>query len=161
MASNYGVVALVTPPKLKRVDQPSSIKFETEYAVHKGKIGDVNKDRADSNKISLASVRDCISPSTLHALFVMGEVEDASKVEDATNEAVDQWFSNDSNLAPKDLSERIGSKLHSVTYEPNQEDPTGGISNFIINFITSLDQNNASEVLNEKDLAKHFYRPPR
>ena len=155
-ANNYGVVALVTPPKLKLVDQPSLIKFETEYAAYKTKVEDVNKDRDDANNVHLASIKDCIDPATLHALCVMGEIQNAEKVEDATVEAVKTWFDVASNLAPRDLSERIESALHSVNYAANPEDPAGGISNFVINVITALDQNNASEILQDQDLSKHF-----
>ena len=155
-ASNYGVVALVTPPKLKLVDQPSLIRFETEYTVYKTKVEDVNKDRNDRNKVYLASIKDCVDPATLHALCVMGEIPNADKAEDATAETVKIWFDIASNLAPKDLSERIDSSLHSVSYIANPEDPAGGISNFVISVITALDQNNASEVFNDQDLARHF-----
>ena len=153
-ASNYGVVALVTPPTLELVDQPSLIKFETEYAAYKNKVDDVNKDRSD--KIHMATIKDCMDPTTLHALCIMGEIPDADKVEDATVDAVQSWFETASNLAPKDLSERIDSALQSVTYEANKEYPAGGVTNFIVKVITALDHNNASEVLKDQDLAKHF-----
>ena len=87
-ASNYGVVALVTPPTLRLVDQPSLIKFVTEYAAYKNKVEDVNKDRTDATKVHLATIKDCLESATLHALCVMGEIENADKVEDATVEAV-------------------------------------------------------------------------
>ena len=135
-ASNYGVVSLVSPPSLKLVDQPSLIKFETEYAAYKTKVDDVNKDRSD--KIHLATIKDCVDPTTLHALCVMGEIQNADKVEDATSEAVQEWFKTASCLAPKDLSERIDSALHSVVYESNKEDPAGGVTNFIVKVILHL-----------------------
>ena len=122
-ASDYGVIALVTAPKLKLVDQPSLIKFETEYAAYKAKVDDVNNNRDEANQVHFTSIKDCIDPATLHALFVMGEIQDADKFEDATLEAVKAWFDTASSVAPKDLSERIDSALQSVTYEANIEDP--------------------------------------
>ena len=156
LASNYGVVALVTPPTLNLVDQPSLIKFETVYAAYKNKVEDVNKDRTEENKIHLATVKDCLDSTTLHALCVMGEIPNADRVKDATAENVQNWFETASNLAPKDLSERVDSALLSVKFKANQEDPAGGVTNFIVKVITALDQNNASEVLSDQDLAKHF-----
>ena len=155
-ASNYGVVALVTPPTLRLVDQPSLINFETEYAAYKNKFEDVNKDRTDATKLHLATIKDCMESATHHALCVMREIVNADKVEDATLEAVKSWFNTTSSLAPKDLSERIDSALQSVNFEANHEDPAGGITYFIVHVITALDQNNASEVLSDQDLAKNF-----
>ena len=155
-ARNYGVVALVAPPNLKLVDQPSLIKLEIEYAAYRAKVANVNEDRDDANKVHFATIKDCINPATLHALCVTGEIRNADKVEDATAEDVKTWFDTASSLAPKDLSERIDSALQSVSYTSNSEDPAGGVSNFVINVITALDRNNASEVLQDKDLARHF-----
>ena len=53
-ASSYGVVALVTLPTLRLVDEPSLIKFETEYTAYKNKVDDVNKDRTEATKLFLA-----------------------------------------------------------------------------------------------------------
>lgn len=94
--------------------------------------------------------------ATLHALCVMGEIERADKFEDAPADVVKNWFSAVYNLAPKHLSERINSALHSVTFQANTGDPAGGIANFIVHVITALDQNLSSEVLNDQYLSKHF-----
>ena len=154
--SNYGVVAVVSPPVLKLVDQPALIKFETEYSVYKSKVEDVNKDRDVDSKIKLASIKDCIDPSTLHALCIMGEISGAESVDEATDDDVQAWFDKASTVSPKDLSERIDAALDSVSYAENREDPAGGVTNFIVKVITALDRNNASDVLKDKDLAKHF-----
>ena len=153
-ASNYGVVALVTPPTLKLVDQPALVKFETEYAAYKNRVYDVNKDRTE--EIHTATIKDSMDPATLHALCVMGEIPNAEKVEDATSYTVQSWFDTASSLAPKDLSERIESALQSVVYEESKEEPTGGVTKFIVKVITVLDQNNASEVLKDQDLVRNF-----
>ena len=153
-ASNYGVVALVTPPTLKLVDQQALIKFETEYAAYKNRVDDGNKDLTE--KIHASTIKDCMDPATLHALYVMGEISKAEKVEDAKSEAVQRWFETASSLAPKDLSQCIDSAIQSVVYEENKEDPAGGVTNFIVKVITVLDQNNASEDLKDQDLARTF-----
>ena len=155
-ASNYGVVALIQPPSLKSVDQPALIKFETEYTAYKKKVEDVNADRADDDRLILAPIKDCIESSTLHALCILGEIEGANTVEDATAEMVQAWFEQASSSDPKDLSERIDATIRSVSYNPNKADPAGGVANFIIDVIKALDQNNASEVLSDADMAKHF-----
>ena len=154
--STYGVVALVTLPKLKLVDQPSLIRVDTKYTVYNTNVEDVSKNRNDSNKVHLASINDCVDPATLHALCVMEEIPNADNAEDLTAETVKTWFDIASNLAPNDLSERIDSTLHSVSYIANPEDPAGGKSNFVINMITALDQNNPSEVFNDQDLPIPF-----
>ena len=153
-ASNFRVVALVTTSTLKVVDQPALIKFETEYAAYKNRVDDVNKDRTE--EIHKATIKDCMDPATLDALCVRVEIPNAEKVEDATSDAVQSWFDTASSLAPKDFSERIDSALQSVVYEENKEDPAGGVTNFIVKLITVLDQNNASELLKDQDLARNF-----
>jgi len=155
-ASNYGVVAFVQPPTLKSVDQPSLIRFETAYTSYLAKVEDVNKDRPQADQINPASIKDCIESTTLHALCILGEIEDATSVEEATVDKVKEWFEKASTLSPKDLSERIDSTLASVKYTPNKDDPAGGVTNFILNVIKTLDRNNASDVLSDMDLSKRF-----
>ena len=153
-ASNYDVVSIVTPPSLKLVDQFSLIKCETEETAYKTKVADVNKDR--TNEIHLATIKDCVDPTTLPALRVMAEIQNADIAEDATPEAVQDRFQAASNLDLKDLSERIESALHSVVYDANNEDPAGAVTNFILKFIAVLDQKNVLGILKDQDLAEHF-----
>ena len=86
----------------------------------------------------------------------MREIEGASTVEEASSEMVKSWFDTASMSTPRDLSERIEATLRSISFKPNKEDPAGGVANFIIEAITALDQNNASEVLKDSDMAKKF-----
>ena len=154
--SNYGVITVIQPPTLKTVDQPALIRFESAYAAYRAKVEDVNKDRDEASKLSLATIKDCMNSSTLHALCIVGEIENASTVEDATSEMVKKWFDNASTSTPKDLPERIDVTLRSMSFKPNKEDPAGDVANFMIEAITALDQNNASEVLKDGDMAKKF-----
>ncbi len=113
-------------------------------------------DRNDEDKLALASIKDCMESSTLHALCILGEIGTAYKVENATDSMVEEWFKRASSSTPKDLAERIDSALVSITYRHNNNDSAGSVPNFIIELIKSLDRNNASEVLQEADMAKHF-----
>ena len=153
--SNYGVTSVIQPPTLKTVDQPALIRFETAYAAYRAKLEDVNKDRHEPSKLSPATVKDCMNSSTLHALCIMKEIETSCTVEDATSEMVKKWFENASTSTPKDLSKRIDATLRSISFKPNKEDPAGGVANFMIEAITALDQNNASELLLDGDMAKN------
>ena len=93
----------------------------------------------------------------MHALCIMGDIEDAESVEEATAEAVQSWFDAALSAQLKDISERVDAALAAVEYKHVKEDPAGGVTNFIVKVIRELDQNNASSVLkDDKDLAKGF-----
>lgn len=67
-ARNYsGVVATLNPPKLKYLDQPSLMKFETGYTVYKAEIDGFNKDRVLDDMITAASIEDDFGASSLQA----------------------------------------------------------------------------------------------
>lgn len=55
--------------------------------------------------------------STLHELCVMGEIEEAESVEEASEEAVLSWFDRASKVAPKDLSKRIDAAKMKILLE--------------------------------------------
>ena len=112
--SNYVVISVIQPPTLKTVDPHALIRFETAYAAYRAKVEDVNKDRDEASKLSLSTIKDCMNSSTLHALCIMREIENASTVEIATSEMVKKWFENASTSTPKDLSERIDATLRSI-----------------------------------------------
>lgn len=69
---------------------------------------------------------------------------------------VKAWFESASTVSPRDLAERVDSKLKCLSYLPNDEDPEGGVHKFIINAIKALDRNNASDVLQDPNLSKRF-----
>lgn len=92
---------------------------------------------------------------TLYALCIMGEIENAATVEDATLE-IKNWFDKASTSTLNDLCDRIDATLRFIAFKANKEDPAGVVANFFIEAITALDQNNASEVLKDGDMAKRF-----
>ena len=56
--SNYDTISVIRPPILKTVDQPSLTMFETAYAAYLAKIEDVNEDRDEGSRLSLATIKD-------------------------------------------------------------------------------------------------------
>ena len=48
------------------------------------KVSDVNEERGADNQIKMASIRDCMDDNLLHALCIMGEIEGALSLEEAT-----------------------------------------------------------------------------
>lgn len=138
------------------IDQPSLIKFETEFTAYCNKVDDVSKDREDDLNLRMATIKDCIDSTTLHALCMMGDIDGASSVEDVSVDKVKASFEAASTAEPKDLSERLESVLRSVHYTANKQDPSGGVSKFILSVIKTLDKNNVSEILQDPDMAKKF-----
>lgn len=155
-SSTHGVVAFIKAPLLKSVDQPALIQFNVEYSAYKAKVANVNAEREGDKEIPFATIKDCIEPSVLNALCILGEVEGAKSAENASAESVQKWFEQASKTHPKERSERVDAAFRSLIHKPNKKDPAGGISNFIIEAITALDRNKCAEILDDPDLAKSF-----
>ncbi len=97
----YGAFATISAPSLKNVTQPGLIKLEIEYTVYKEKISEVNRARKASRQVSPASIRNCIEPVLLQRLCILGQIEGAESVEEATNEKVQKWFDDRIASAPE------------------------------------------------------------
>ena len=152
--ADIGVVNTIDPPKLSDVKQSAIIKFEVEYVAYKERVENVNRTRPTNGRISAASVRQCIDPFLLNSLCILGEIENASNLEEATDAAVRNWFDARLSSAPVDMTERIRSALESVVYKTDRKDPAGGVLSFIINVVSALDKNNASEIIQDKETCK-------
>lgn len=72
----------------------------------------------------------------------------------ATADNVQKWFDERLEDTPRDMEERITSAISSVKYKTWVKDPAGAAMGFIIDIVTALDQNNASEVLKDQHRAK-------
>lgn len=153
---NKGLVAFVQSPSLKTIEKPSLITFETAHSLYFSRIEDVNNDRDDEEKCTPATIKDCVESTTLHALCILGEITCASSCEEATPENVKLCFDAAVACSEKDLSERLDSTINTVGYTESKEDPSGGISNFILSVLKTLDKNNASEVIQDKELCASF-----
>ena len=154
VAANHTVSLLVQPPTLDRIDQPALIKFETDYAAYLAKVEDLNKDQEEDAKLTPASIKDCIDGQTLHALCMLGQIDGAETIEEATVDKVKAWFEAASAVAPKDLSERIDSAVSATKFKINKQSPSGAVHNYLLDFVKSLDQHNASEIFKDSDLSK-------
>lgn len=152
--SSFGVVSTLTAPVLKDVTQPDLIKFDVEFTSYKEKIADLNRSRDTSRQITPASFRQCVDPTLLQSLCLLGQIEGASNATAATNDNVKKLFDARLVAAPEDLTERVRAALDSVQYEVNKQDPSGAALSFIVKVVTALDKNNASEVIDEKDTCK-------
>lgn len=73
-AGNNGVVAMLKKPNLKYLDQPSLIKFETEYAAYKAAVDGVHKDRTEEDMITTSSIKDSFHALSLHTTWVKSEI---------------------------------------------------------------------------------------
>lgn len=132
-ATNYGFVSVFTPPSLNLVYQQSLIQFETEYTAFRAKLGDMNKDLNDANKMQVESIKNCLEPTTLLSrtdhpkrFMCKGKIDGSDSVEDASAASVKSWFDATSTVAPNYLSERIDPALFTVSYEVNKNDISGG-----------------------------------
>lgn len=85
-------------------------------------------------------------------------MSDSTTVEDATDSSVKAWFDARLRAAPKDMAERVRSAVDTVTYKQCTEDPLGDPLEFLINVITSLDKNNASEIVQDSEKFKCLIR---
>jgi len=152
--SSYGVVATVVAPTLKGVRQSDLIKFEIEYDAYKERVADVNRSRDASRRIQPASIRHCIDASLLHSLCILGQIDSATQLSEATDVNVKKWFEDRLQTSPEDLTERVRSALDSVQYSVDRKDPSGAALAFVVNVVTALDKNNASEVVKDTDTCK-------
>jgi len=154
MASDYGLVNVIQPPRITDLGQPALITFETEYAKYIRKIKDINESRADADKIKAAPVRDCMDADDLHGLCIMGEIEGASSVEEVTVDQVQKWFDDAIGKTTRALSFRIKTALSSVKYKQKPEDPSGAVLMFCLEFIKALDTQNCSDILKDAKKAE-------
>jgi len=154
MASDYGLVNVIQPPTLKELTQPKMIEFETEYAKYLRKITDINADRPDDDKVKPASIRDCMDAKDVHGLCIIGDIQGATTVEEATDEAIKEWFEASIGKNIRALSARIKSALSSVKYTQKPEDPGGAVLMFCIDFIKALDMQNCSDILKDAKKAE-------
>eukprot|EP00171_Calliarthron_tuberculosum_P002633 IDg2633t1 len=152
--SNFGLVSTIQAPALKPVTQPSLIQFETEYAAYKVQVADINRNRDEVNQITAASIKNCLEPMMLHSLCILGQIPGASSVEQATDNNVKAWFETRLRSAPRDLTERVRSAVHSVKFIQCKEDPAGAALSFVLDAVKALDRNNASEVVTDKERCK-------
>lgn len=103
------------------------------------------------------SIKYYIESSTLPALCILGEIEDAAdSVESATADKVQKWFEKATTYTPTSLAERIDAVIRSRSYKSSKADPAGDVANFRSQVITEPDQSKAPEVLRDPDMAKHF-----
>lgn len=152
--SDCGVVATVSAPLLKGVTQAELIKFDLEYDAYKDKVADINRSRDSARRITPATMKHCIDPVLLQSLCLLGQIENAENASQATDAKVKHWFDARLQIAPEDLTERVRSALDYVQYKQERRDPSGAALRFVVDVVSALDQNNASEVLDDKDVCK-------
>lgn len=84
--------------------QPSLIQFEVEYAAYKDKFDEVNAGCSGSNVQPQKYVRQCLKPDLLHSSRMIGAIEGASTVEEASDTVVKTWFESRLTDASKEIS---------------------------------------------------------
>lgn len=156
--SNFGIIQTINAPVLSSPAQPDLIRFEVEYAAYIQRINDANSTKSASNKIRAASIRQCMAPSLLQSLCMIGRVENADRPEDATDENVKKWFEGKLESKPIDLNERVEVSVSSVQFKQCKTDPSGAVERFISDLITALDRNNASSILSDEEQCKCFLK---
>ena len=147
--SVYGVVSTLQAPELSSAKQSAVIQFETDYSMYVKKVNDVNRSRPSSSRFDPATIRQCLRPSFLNSLCIMGRIEGANSSDEATDSAVKKWYEKVLGTNAKDLSERVRSAVKSVGFNKCEKDPQGNVTDFVLNIIAALDRNNASEVIQE------------
>ncbi|KAI0565234.1 hypothetical protein FGB62_20g20 [Gracilaria domingensis] len=154
--SSYGLVNTIQAPTLEGATQPELLKFEVEFAAHCERVQDVNSGRLASQRIKAATIRQCMKPRLLQSLCILGRIENASSVEQATDDAVQAWF--DSRLASTicDLSDRVKEALSTVKFKSSPRHPSGATENLVFDTIAALDEYNASSIINDGDQCKEL-----
>ena len=130
--ATFGTVSTIKPPKLTDVYQSNPFKFEIEYAQYKMNISQIIEEQSEEREIPVASIRQCIDPEILNSLCIIGLIENASSLEDATVENVKKWFDKRLEEAPEDLTENVNTSLATVDYRCNKNDPSGAAMSFIV-----------------------------
>lgn len=64
----------------EKITQPALLQFEIEYAKYVRKVNDVNSTRIVEEKLAVATIRDRMDGSVLHAMCIMGKVVGATSV---------------------------------------------------------------------------------
>ena len=152
--SDYGVVSKITASTLSIVRQDSLIKFDNEYTWYSDKIKQVNLGRASSSRITPSSIRQCIDATLQTTLCIIGKKDNASTMEEANDGTVQKWVEEQLSLAPEDLTERVRSAIDSVCCQVNKQGPSGSALYFVVNIVSALDRNNASEIIKDKEACK-------
>ena len=147
--SNFGFVSTLSAPILSSCKQSSIIKFETENSAYKDKVANINRGRTGHSRIQPATFKQCLLPSFLNSLCLIGKIEGADSPEQATDEAVTSWFQKCLGSNPKDISERVRSALAVVEFTKCNDDPQGNVADFVLNIISTLDRNNVSSIIKE------------
>lgn len=122
--SSFGIVSTLNAPVLKDVTQPDLIRFDVEYTAYKEKVSDLNRTRDASRHIITATIRQCLDPTLLRSLCLLGQIDGASNAGDSTDASVETWFDTRVQAAPEDLTERVRSALETVKHEVNKQHST-------------------------------------
>lgn len=152
--AQVGTIETIKHPVLKDVRQSSLIKFDTEYTHYLKDIESVNSNRDATRTITAASIRQCMEPELLNSLCIIGVIDEATTLEDATDENVKKWFDERLEDAPEDIVERVRSALSTVHYRTDKNDPSGAALAFIVNVVSALDRYNASEIVGDREACK-------
>ena len=150
------MVSTITAPLLKSVKQPDLIQFEISFRAYLDKVAEINSSRSTEEQIQPALIKNCIEPSILSSLCILGKISGASVPNEATENAVQEWFEDRLKSAPRDLAERMRSALATVTYKICRADPEGAALTFVLDVISALDRHNAAEVVKNGEICKNL-----
>lgn len=152
--SLLGFASTVLPPTLKGVARPELIELEVEYRVHQEKIAEVNRSRESARRIRHASVRNCVDLALSRSLCMLEQIEGASALEKASDRSVRKWFDERLALATRYMAERIHSGIDFARFPTFQINPFGAVLRYRRDVVATLDINNASSVVKDKDMCK-------
>ena len=156
MTSEIGTVSVIKPPRLTSVLLPDLIKFETAYAQYVREVNDVNATRNNDNQLRITSIRSCIESRVLQSLCMLGEIDGAATIEDATDENVKAWFDSALAETPRTVLARLKSAISALKYEQCDEDPAGAAQQFCLSAVAALDEQNISAIINDVEKCKTF-----
>lgn len=154
--SSFGVLNTIRAPQLTSITQPNLIRFEVEYAAYKEQVTDINRTRSASNQILPAPIRQYLKPELLHSLCILGVIEDASTMEEASDGNVQKWFDSRLSESTRDAAERVRTAVDSVPFRQCREDPGGAVMEYVVNVITALDKANASDAVSDGEKTKNI-----
>lgn len=114
----HGTVSKIVSIVLSRTSQPTIIRFEVEYAPYKERIERVNRAGYQRELNEPLCIQIWFNPEPLRGMWIMGDIEGESIMEDATEEKLSALFAKGMGSNAGEFAERLQLAMKIVLHEP-------------------------------------------
>lgn len=114
----------------------------------------VNSDRPSTQKLRVATVRECIRIDLLENLIMTTEIPNVNDITQLTDVQVETWYKSVLDDHPTDLAQQVNQILRRHTMQPNTKDPEAGVQAYVHEVMTSLRRVGGSKFFQDKNQAK-------